>query len=208
MPTVQDDDIRAVWQNQFTNARTLDPEKLRNRARQFEAKTRRGVLVNQITAGLIMPIAAVSTFVQDSGLLARVACGMLLVTAAYLIWAFRSFFSALPIPADASAITCATVHKRQLERQRDMNLSARSAGPLILPIIVLVNLSRHWPDAETFIGPEGWGLTIATIVASYFAMQLAFIFAELQAQRCQREIDELEEMMTTTLEGMPDEASS
>jgi hypothetical protein len=198
MSTNDENEFRAIWQNQLTTAESMDPERLRERARAFESKARRSVRVNQISAGLIIPIAAVAVFAQHSGLLTNVACAMLLITSVYMVWAFRYFFSALPIPTDANAGTCAAVHKRQLERQRDMNLSARSAGPLILPIVILVSLSRHWPDSGTYVGPEEWGFTIAFVAAVFFLMQLGFIYTDLLAHRFQREIDELESMMKTT----------
>jgi hypothetical protein len=195
MPTNDEDEVRAIWQSQLTTAEPMNPDKLRARAKDFASKARRSVLVNQISAGLIVPIVAISMFVVDGGLLVNVAAAMLLIAAVYMVWAFNYFFSALAIPADASAGTCAAVHKRQLERQRDMNLSARSAGPILLPIVLLIALSRHWPDAETYVGPEEWGFTIAFIVTLYFLMQLAFTYTDLLAHRFQREIEDLESMM-------------
>ena len=197
MPINDEDELRAIWQNQLTTAEPMDPERLRERAREFESKARRSVWINRISAGLIMPIAAVAIFAQHGGLLTNVACAMLLITSVYMVWAFGYFFSVLPIPTNANAETCAAVHKRQLERQRDMNRSARSAAPLILPIVILVTLSRHWPDAKTYVGPEEWGFTIAVIAAVYFVLQLGFIYTDLLAHRFQREIDELESMMKT-----------
>lgn len=134
-------------------------------------------------------------FVMDGGLLLNVARAMLLITAVYMVWAYNYFFSALAIPTDAIAEACAAVHKRQLERQRDMNRSARSAGRIVLPIVLLIALSRHWPDAETYVGPEEWGFTITFVATMYFLMQLALTYTDLLAHRCQREIDDLDSMM-------------
>lgn len=195
MPTNSEGDLRTIWQSQLTNAEPMTPEQLRSRAKQFESKTRRSVRVNQISAGLAAIGFAIGLFVVDGGLLAKVGAAMLLITSVYMVSAFKYFFSALPIPADASSGTCAGIHKRQLERQRDMNLSARSAAPLVLPAAILFALSRHWPNAETYVGPEEWGFTIAFVASFYFFMQLGFTYTDLLAHRLQREISELEAMM-------------
>lgn len=194
MPT-PDDEVRTIWQSQPTTAEPMSPEKLRARAKAFESKARRSVLINQISAGMLVPFAAIAMFAMDGGLLVKVAMAMLPVTAVYMVWAFNYFFAALAIPADAGAETCAAVHKRQLERQRDMNLSARSGGRLVLPMVLLIALSRHWPDAQTYVGPEEWGITVAVIATMYFSMELAFTYTDLLAHRFQQEINDLESMM-------------
>jgi hypothetical protein len=193
MPTNDESDVRALWQRQLTNAEPMTSEQLRSRAKQFESKARRSVRVNQISAGVAALAFAFGLFALDGGLLAKIGSAMLLITSVYMVWAFRYFFSALRIDGDASG-TCAAVHKRQLERQRDMNLSARSAGPLIFPAAILFALSRHWPNTATYVGPEEWAVTIAFIAAFYFFLQLGFTYTDLLAHRLQREINELEAM--------------
>jgi hypothetical protein len=167
-----DKDLRDTWQSQLTVATPIDPAALRKRADEFASKASRSVRINQISAGLAAVIAGGGMVVIDGGLLAWAGAAMLLVLSLYMVWAFRYFFRTHPIPANANSESCAAMHKRQLERQRDMNLSARSTGPALLPPIVLLTLSRHWPDAETFVGPEGWGFTIAFIASAYFVLQM------------------------------------
>jgi hypothetical protein len=199
MPTNDEDGLRTIWQSQLTTAGPLDSEKLRERAKEFESKAHRSVRVNQISAALAAIGCAFGLFAVDGGLLSKVGAAMLLITSIYMVWAFKYFFSALPIPTDANAGSCAAVHKQQLERQRDMNLSARSAGPVILPAVILFALSRHWPNTETYVGPEEWGFTIAFVATVYFLMQLGFTYTDLLAHRLQREIDELDSMMKASL---------
>jgi hypothetical protein len=195
MPTNSDGNLRAIWQSQLTNAQPMTSEQLRSRAKQFESKARRSVRLNQLSAGLAGLGFAFGLFTLDGGLLVKVGAAMLLIMSVYMVWGLSYFFSALQVPTDASAGTCAAVHKRQLERQRDMNLSARSAGPLLLPAVILFALGRHWPNAETYVGPEEWGLTVALVASFYFLMQLGFTYTDLLAHRLQREIDQLEAMM-------------
>ena len=187
--------LRNTWQAELNTTRSLDPVELRARADASASRARRSVRINRISAGAVAVIAAAGLVIVDGGLLPKVGTAMLLIAALYMIWAFKHFFAVLSIPADANAATCTEVHKRQLERQRDMNLSARSAGPLLLPSLILFALAKHWPDADTFVGPEGWGFTIVFIASAYFVFQLMCAYADLLASRFQREIDELESMM-------------
>lgn len=195
MASNDDDAIRSAWHAQPIDSHVPDPEALRRRAQQFEAKARRSVRINQLCAAIVMPLAAAGMFLQDGGLLINTACVMLLIISAYMVWAFRYFFSALPVPEDAGTQSCVNVHRRQLERQRDMHRSARSAGPLVFPVVILTTLARHWPNADTYVGGQAWGFTVAFLAGVYFLMQMGFTYSDLIAHRLQREIDEFDSML-------------
>jgi hypothetical protein len=195
---IDDDELRAIWQSQHTSAQPMTPEQLRARAEHFESKARRSVRVNQISAGLVAAFMALGLFVMDGGLLFKIGTAMLLVASIYIAWGIGYFFSALSIPTGASPGTCATVHKRQLERQRDLNLSARGAARLFLPGAILVLVGPFWPNSESYVGPEAWAWPFALVLIALFVFQLGITYGEIVADRFQREIDELESMMKDT----------
>src|SRR5262245_52983270 len=118
---IDEDELRALWQSQHAGAHAMTPEQLRARTERFASKARRSVRLNQISAALLAACMAFGLFVLDRGLLFKIGTAMLLAASIYIAWGMSYFFSALPIPAGASPGTCAAVHKRQLQRQRDLN---------------------------------------------------------------------------------------
>ena len=195
MSTNDEDELRTLWQSQTATSTPMSPDDLRKRAKIAESSARRSVRLNQTCAGIVVFVTATSLFVLDSGILAKVGTVMLLVGGAYTAWAFPHFFAAISTPVDASAETTAALYKRQLERQRDMNLSARSMGPLLMPAMVLLTLNRHWPDADTYIGPHEWGATVVIVASMFFLMQLVFLYTDTLGHRFQQEIDEFDSNM-------------
>jgi hypothetical protein len=193
MPS-NDDELRAIWQSQYAGAQPMTPEQLRARAERLESKARRNVRLNQISAALLAACMAFGLFVLDRGLLFKIGTLMLLVASIYIAWGMSYFFSALPIPTGASPGTCAVVHKRQLQRQRDLNLSIRSGARITLPGAILVLVGPFWPNSESYVGPEAWAWPFALVVIALFVFQAAITYGEIVADRFQREIDELDSM--------------
>jgi hypothetical protein len=176
----------------------MTPEQLRARAERFESKARRSVRANQISAGLVAAVMAFGLFVMEGGLLFRIGTAMLLVASIYIAWGLRYFFPALSIPTGASPGTCATVHKQQLEHQRDLNLSLRGGARLFLPGVILVLVGPFWPNNESYVGPEAWAWPFALVLIALFVFQVGITYGEIVADRFQREIDELDSMMKDT----------
>jgi hypothetical protein len=192
---IDDDELRAIWQSQHAGAQPMTPELLRARALSFKSKTRRSVRLNQILAGLVAACMAFGLLVLDRGLLFKIGTAMLLAASIYIAWGMSYFFSALPIPTGASPGTCAAVHKRQLQRQRDLNLSVRSGARITLPGVILVLVGPFWPNSESYVGPEAWAWLFALVLIALFVFQLGITYGEIVAHRFQREIDELDSMM-------------
>ena len=195
MTLSDESELRAIWQSQLIGAQPMTPEQLRSRAKQFESKARRGLRINQISAGLVATICAFGLFFMEGGLLFKVGAALLLMASVYIAWGMRFFFSALPVPTSASAGTCAAVHKRQLERQRDLNLSMPSGVRVMLPGTILVLLDPIWPITESHAGPAAWAAPAATIAIALFLFEVSIIYGKIIARRFQREINELEAMM-------------
>ncbi len=194
MPMNDENELRALWRGQLTGTEPMTPEQLRSRAKRLESKARRSVRVNQISAGLVA-MGAVGLFAIERGLLFKVGAALLLIAAAYIAWGMKYFFAALPVPAGATAETCAAVHKRQLERQRDLNLSIPSGVRLMLPGTMLVFLGPIWPNSESYLGPEAWAAPIAMIGIALFVFEASITYGQIVARRFQHEINDLEAMM-------------
>jgi hypothetical protein len=195
---VDEDKLRAVWQSQHTNAQAMTPEQIRTRAERFESKARRSIRINQISAGLLAASMAFGLFALDRGLLFKIGTAMLLISSIYIAWGMSHFFSALSIPTGAGPGTCAAVHKRQLERQRDLNLSARAGARLILPGMILVLVGPFWPNSESYVGPQAWAWPFALVLIALFVTQVMSTYGEVVAHRFQREIDQLDTMIKNT----------
>jgi hypothetical protein len=186
MPRNRDDDIRSLWRDQLAASVQITPEQLRKRAGQFELQTRRRYLRDQASFGVLAVICAYAVIAVD-GALGRLGSAMLLIWAVYGMYGLRRFGSPLALPPDAGTESCAAVHRRQLERQRDIVLSWPLGMGLALPGLMLAILGsplgpRHLP----------WAPAIALAGVSAFVYLAMLIYGKTLAARWQREIDGLE----------------
>jgi hypothetical protein len=178
-------DLRAVWRNQAVAALRLSDDDIRARAEYVERQTRWRYLRDQASLGTIALAFAVGVVVLD-GYLTRIGCALLFLWAAYGIFGLRRFGSALRIPADAVAATCALYHRRQLERQRDIALSWPLGVGLAAPRLLLYVVG-------SVVGPRQfpWQGGVALVGLFAFAYVAAVIHGKMLAAQWQREIDAL-----------------
>ncbi len=185
MPIHSQEDLLALWQSQAASPAQWTPEQLRARAEQFESQTRRRYVRDQASFALVAAAAAFGV-VAMHGLLVRLGSATLLFWALYGMYGLHRFASALPILPRASAGACVAVHRRQLERQRDIVSSWPLGMGLAIPGFTLTCLGyslgpRHLP----------WEPSLGLLGIFAFLYLAMLIHGKRLAGRWQREIDAL-----------------
>jgi hypothetical protein len=183
--TREEDQLRAIWQGQAVPGFRMGPDQLRARANQFEAEIRRRNLRDGVSFALTAIIAAVGVVMGTGGLLIRVG-GVLMVAWALLSLYWARLYGAMSVASGAGAPTVLEVHRRQLERQRDIALSWPWGLGIALPGFVLVCLGIS-------LGPRrlDWAVPAVFIGVFTFLYIAVVIYGRILAGRWQREIDAL-----------------
>lgn len=187
MSPKSEDDLRAIWRNQPTQTVQITPEQLRTRAERFSSKIRRRYLRDQSSTGLLAIGCAFIVVALRPGALTSLGCLLLLIWALYVMWGLHRFGSAIQIPADAAAASCAAAHLRQLRRQRDMVLSWPLGFGLATPGFALAALGFS-------LGPKHlpWAVAVALIGVFVFVCLGTILYGKILASGWQAEIEEIE----------------
>lgn len=183
MTPLDEDKLRAIWQEHALSSKQLTPELLRSRATKFERGVRRRYLRDQASFLLTALLVTVCGMVVD-GVLVKVGSLLLVGWCVYSMWGLRRFGAALAPDADPAINACAVHHQRQLERQRAIVLSWPLGIGLGLPGFVLLSLGlglgARYPN---------WEIPAALIGIFVFTYIALVIAGRIQAARWQREID-------------------
>ena len=185
MSTHEEQQLREIWKGQAVPGFRMAPEQLRARANQFETEIRRRSLRDGVSFALIAIIAAVGIVTGTGGVLIRVG-GVLMVAWALLSIYWARLYGAMSVETGADAPTLLQVHRRQLERQRDIALSWPWGLGLVIPGFVLVCLGMS-------LGPRrlDWTVPASFIGVFMFVYVAVVIYGRMLAGRWQREIDAL-----------------
>jgi hypothetical protein len=192
---MQDDssrsDPRIIWQNQPSELSTMTLEKIRQRARELHAKTRRELLKNIATPLIVVAFAGLGIILGDNPL-QRTAFALALIwslTGQYFL--NRGMWSAT-LPGEAGSTTGLESYRREIQWRRDLFRRALgwSFGPvflaiaaLILPIVAMGIRNR---------GPLRNMVPFLTLIIVWLA---AVPVIRMRGQReLQREIEELNEI--------------
>jgi hypothetical protein len=111
---------------------------------------------------------------------------LLMVAWAVLGIHWSRLYGAMSVASDADAPTLLEVHRRQLERQRDIALSWPWGLALVAPGFGLVCLGMSFGP-----GQLDWTVPAAFIGVFMFAYVAVVIYGKILADRWQREIDAL-----------------
>ena len=177
--------MRAIWKGQAVLGFRMAPDQLRARANRFETEIRRRNLRDHVSFALIAIIAAVGVVAGTGGMLIR-AGGVLMVAWALLSIYWARLYGAMSVAPGTDAPTLLQVHRRQLERQRDIALSWPWGLGLVIPGFVLVCIGMT-------LGPRqlDWTVPAVFIGVFMFAYVAVVIYGRMLAGRWQREIDAL-----------------
>jgi len=161
-------------------------EQVRAQAQQFQ-KRLRNRNIREYSAMVLAIVGAMplAVFFRPFPLV-LVALGLLIAGTLLIAYQFRKRMSARSFPAESASMSCVEFYRRELERQRDANLSIWSWYILpMLPGTAMMLISMAFMPA---LGPG-----VALFLAVGFTV--AFIFTGLAnkrgGRRLQEKIDEL-----------------
>ena len=186
-------DPRKIWQNQPSELSTMTLEKIRQRARELHAKTRRELLKNIATPLIVIAFAGLGIILGDNPL-QRTAFALALfwsLTGQYFL--NRGMWSAT-LPGGAST-TGLESYRREIERRRDLFRRALqwSFGPVFLVIAALI-----LPIVAMGIRHQGPLRNMAPFLTLIIIWLAAVPVIRMRGQReLQREIAELNEIEKT-----------
>ena len=178
--------MQDLWRNQPREATGISAGDVRRKARQFEAKTRRGFLIGAVLmASAAAGYAAFLYFIP--GIVQRIGSSLTLAAYLYCAYQFRKRGPVRTVLADPPAATGAA-YQAELKRLRDFPLISMLVVPFIPGPAVLV---------MGFLVPElgllkAIGLTTALIVSPF---ALAIPLLRRRRQALEREMDALDALM-------------
>ncbi len=183
-----DDDPKAIWQNQPTEVSTMTLEKIRQKARELHAKTRRELFGSIGMPVIVLGFSGFGIFRTHDPELRMVFVFAIVWASAGQYFLHRGMWSAR-LPGDAAQSSGLEFYRREVQRRR--YLFARvlqwSFGPVVLSIgafiLTLIGLAKNAGVSLQRMIP------FCTLLAIWLA---AVISLRSRAQRdLQREIDEL-----------------
>ena len=188
MPNDEKDHLRAQWQSQPPEGGRMSLEEIRAQAQAFQKRLRNRNIreYSAMVLSIVMGIA-LSPFFRPFPL---VGVALVLCMAGTLVIAhqFRKRMSTRSFTAAAASMSCREFYLRELERQRDANLSIWSW--YILPMLpgaamLCVAISRM----------PGFGSRVGLIYAVLFAIAFVVVgkLNKRKAVQLQQKIDELRE---------------
>ena len=178
----RDTDMQRLWHEQPRKERKMSIDEIRQRAQQFEQRTRRW---NVMTAVLLVAIVGVELrqISIEPELLERVGDSLTIAAFVYLAYWYRRYTLGQTAPAGPATTQSIDFYRQQLIRQRDM--SSHSWGYL-LPFVPGVALSVFGKALDR--SPEQ-NVAIAVLAVTLF-VGVAW-WHRRSARQLQREIDEL-----------------
>ena len=181
------DEMQDLWRNQPREAVSMSTVSIRSKARQFEAKTRRGFLISAVL--MASAAAGYASFLYlFPGIVQRIGSSLTLAAYLYCAYQFRKRGPVRTVLADPPATTCAA-YQAELKRLRDFSLISTLMVPFIPGPAVFV---------MGFLVPElgllkAVALTTA-LIASPFVLAIPLL--RRKRQSLDREIDSLDALMS------------
>ena len=161
-------------------------EEVRAQARKFQKRIRkRNIREYSVMVLAILMAIPLAVFLRSFPMIV-VAMGLIIAGTLVIAYQFRNRMSTRSFPADAASMTCLEFYRRELERQRDANLSIWSW--YILPML---------PGTAMMLIGMAFIPALGPVVALFYAVAFtaAFILTGVAnkraARRLQQKIDEL-----------------
>jgi hypothetical protein len=183
------DRFQLLWQERERQPIELAVDQIARRADAFRRTIRRRNAREYVAAAVVVAVFGAYAVLADA-VLVRVACATTIAGALYVAYYLRRYGA--PEPADLAVCTAdhLALHRRQLERQRDLLASIWRwyLGPLV-PGLVLFAVSK--PIEESKFATGSWiGAAISLSVGALVFVGIAKL-NRMAARRLQREIDAL-----------------
>ena len=181
-------DEKSIWQNQPTERSTVTLEKIRQRARELHAKTRRELFTN-------IAITALVVAVSGPGMVRAHDAGVRFAFALAIVWALagqyflhRGMWTTI-LPGDAGLSTGIEFYRRELQRRSSLfrRVLQWSFGPLVVAvgafILMLTGIAKSSGLSANKVLP------FSTVFAVWIVA--FFVFRSRNRRVLQREIEEL-----------------
>ena len=190
---VPGDDPRTIWQNQPTQPSAMTREKIRQKARELQAKTRRqllGTLAGPLAAGFFYAFAIKQFPALRQVLQPLFACA-LAWSLIGLYFLFRGIWPTM-MPGDAGSSTGLEFCRREIERRSCLlrRVLLWSFGPVLLAIGTFILALAMIGTGDRGIFPNALPfLTLVVVwIVAYFVLRLR------EQRQLQRELEELSEI--------------
>ena len=164
----------------------MSVEEVRAQARQFQKRIRNRN-IREYSAMVLAIVMAIplAVFFRSYPLIV-VAMGLIIAGTLVIAYQFRKRMSTRSFPADAASMSCLEFYRRELERQRDANLSIWSWYSLpMVPGTAMMLIGMAFMPA---LGP---GVALFYAVAFTAAFIFTGVGTKRGARRVQQKIDEL-----------------
>jgi hypothetical protein len=186
-------DPRKIWQDQPTERSVMNLEKLRQKARDLRASTRRqllGTLAGPLAASFFYVFAA-KQFPQLMTLLQPLLAFALAWSLAGLYFLNRRMWPA-EMPGDMGFSTGLEFCRREIERRRQLlaRVLLWSFGPVMLALATFILALAMIAGKDRGLLPNGLPFLILVMawICGYFVMRVR------EKRQLQRELDELNEI--------------
>lgn len=188
MTRTDDDQIQSIWKSQPILDVSITPEQMRERAAQFESKTRRRNTVDSLSFALVAAVFGIGVLTVLERALERVGALLLALWALIGLYSVRRFHGlTVQGSTESSASSCAAWYQQNLERQREVALSRPWGIALAVPGFVLLLIG--YVDSGT-----PWPLSVILGGIGVFLGVAAIIHGQILAGRFQQEIDSVQNL--------------
>jgi hypothetical protein len=183
-------DIRKAWQSQRAEGKPMSIDEIRHKARKFQKKIGRRNLREYIAALVVVIFFGYSLW-HNPDTVTRVGFALIIAAMFYVMYQLHHRGSARSPAAEMGSESWLELHRRELERQRDLlgNIWSWYLGPIIPGwVVLMLGIARTNPGRL-----HHFGLFLAV-----FNLVTAVVFVGLwklnqrAARRLQRRIDELD----------------
>ncbi|MDA1315640.1 MAG: hypothetical protein O2968_20120 [Acidobacteria bacterium] len=181
------DDVRALWQEQPTEPLAMPVNEIREKAAKFEKKVNRRNRREYFAAAYVVTAAAVYV-VMGSNPVVKIACGLMIAGALFVVYHLHSRASARTLPFHVSFEKCLDFYRSELVRQRDLLRSVWwwYIGPLVPGLVVF---GWEIADVRSDRMRGDWWIAIMTLMlVSVLGLNW------WGARKLQRQIDELDSL--------------
>jgi hypothetical protein len=185
-------DPKTIWQNQPTELSTMTLEKVRQKALELHAKTRKELFSRIAVALFTVALSSAGIVRTHDPVLRLVFAFAIAWTLAGQYFIHRGMWSARP-PGDAALITGLEFYRHEVKRRRYLfhrvlqwtfGPVILSIGALILPIVMIAIEKNH-----------GAPVQMTPFFTLFVVWLVAFFILRLRGQRdLQREINELNDI--------------
>src|SRR5215510_10281461 len=113
------DDLRARWQSQPREGRSMSLEEIRDQAQRFQQRILKRNIREYSAAAITAAIFAAEIWFIKFPMGVRVGLALIIAGVLVMLYQMRKRAHSRLLPGDMALASCIDFHRRELERQRD-----------------------------------------------------------------------------------------